>query len=121
MINPTNLKLKNIRILKNRYEVRISRKVKTEEEAILMKEFIHNYINSVNYYTDKINGGFIVKTYQGYKSVEDAMKVRDFLTIEIEKYKNNRQKEIEKQLKKNKSYKTELYENKITGQLSFLI
>ncbi|NGT96513.1 hypothetical protein G6Y98_12015 [Clostridium perfringens] len=83
MLDVNELKLKNIRFYKGRYVVRLMRSYKTLSEA---KKFLKQYINCVSIYQTK--NGFMVQTYKEYKTLEDAIKVRDYLTEKLEERKS---------------------------------
>lgn len=87
MLDLDKLKLKNIRFYKGRYVVRLMRRKKTLAEARKLQKYLEQYINCVNIYQDIKANNFIVQTYKEYNSLENAIKVRDFLTNKLDKCK----------------------------------
>ena len=86
MIEPSMLKIRNIRYYKKNYVVRIMRRKKTLKEAKALERYLLKFINCVNTYQDQTQGTFIVQTYKEYRNVEDAIKIRDFIESAIIQY-----------------------------------
>ncbi len=79
MINPNELRLKNIRKHGKRFAVRFTRRSKTLSQAKKMKRAFNKYIDNVGVYEDTKRKTFYVQTYKEYENLEDAIKIRDFL------------------------------------------
>lgn len=83
-------KIKNIRKRSNgTYAVRISRKTKDKQKALLLKEFLLQYLdNSVGIYESCSKRGETIYNVQTFKEfpacrLEDAIRIRDFLEREL--------------------------------------
>lgn len=83
-------KLRNIRKRKNGYyAVRINRKTKDRQKAMLIREFLSNYLNgNVGVYETCSKNGETIYNVQTFKEfppykLEEAIRTRDFLENEL--------------------------------------
>lgn len=79
--------LKNIRIYRGRFAVRIMKRKKSLSEAKRFVKYLEKFMNCVNIYEDKYTNGLMVQTYKEFKNLNEAIKMRDYLEDRILEYK----------------------------------
>ena len=87
-VNELELKERNIRLYKGRYVVKINRRKNTLSESKKLVKYLNQYINCVNIYEDIKNNKFMVQSYKEYKTLEEAIKVRNLIEQKLREYEN---------------------------------
>lgn len=86
-VKTLELKVRNIRIREKNYCVRIMRRTNSLTEARRLEKFIKQITNCVGIYEDQKAKKFIVQTYKEYNDLADAIRLRDYIELQLKSYK----------------------------------